>query len=540
MKSKFRRFIALAAFSCLAFVGKSMATNTYSPDQTPNLMFWFEPSIAGGAFQDTGTVTPAVANGDPIGHLVDLSGNGNDVTQSSATERPTIATNVAILNGKTVSLFNGTNNFMQFASSNVLNNLAQQDYTFFVVWVSTNMTQYNTFLNKSTGSSGPLWFLSGHINSGDIFPGRWEKARSQRGVQVNAPYSMGYRMHITINNPTTDLITSEAVFTGVHEEVWLNGETQYKADETINGNGSDNFIYTTTACVGGVNNGNGGSFMTGYIAVEIMYNRYLTDNEMKQVNAYISAKYAVPMRFNDSYYSQTKRDLILCDGDSLTEGHLSTLTQNYPHLLQTVYRLNADIRNDGIGGQQLATPTFNATQRADPFLKTSAMSFYPFLIGSNDLAANLGAVTYYNNLVTWCQARRAAGWKVGVMTVLSRAGALTNGQTIAGFEADRETANALTRANWPTFADALIDTGSNTDITINGVSIPVSNIGAPTAYSNLTYFQSDQVHLTNAGYAILAQAVANTYFVLQPASPSGNFTNGDANKVVNKTLPFLH
>lgn len=542
MYLKLKKLFGLLIVISLSVCIRSFAASSYTPDQTPNLLFWFEPSMPNAVYQDTATATPSVANNDPIGHMVDLSGNGYEIINTTATTKPVLRTNVAILNGKTSAFFNGTNNFLTFTSASQLNNLNQQDYTYFVVFVSTNLTGFNTFMNKSGNAPAPLWFISGRNSGSDNFPGRWEHSRTTRPIFINAPYSLGYRVHANYSNPTADLITVTPSYNGVTEDILLNGEMSHIYQSIFGGPGAeDQFILTSTACIGASNAGTG-NFMAGYIPVMLMYNRYLTDTEMKQVNSYISSKYGVPMRFNPGgYWAQPMRDFILTDGDSLTEGHLSNLQGAYPNLLRTVYHVNATVQNDGISGQTLAAPLANPTLRVDPSVKTSGLSLYVMLIGSNDLANLAGQSTvFYNNLLTWCAARRAAGYKVAVMTILSRGGVFAGGQTAAGFEADRQTVNANIRAHWPLFADALIDTGNTNNIIVHGVTVPVSNLGSPTAYTNPTYFQGDLVHLTNAGYAILAQAVYLNYIVFQQETPSGNFTGGDANTVVNKIIPFLH
>lgn len=48
---------------------------------------FLDPSVTSSVWQDTSATTPA-GNGDPIGRLSDLSGNGNHATQSTATKRP--------------------------------------------------------------------------------------------------------------------------------------------------------------------------------------------------------------------------------------------------------------------------------------------------------------------------------------------------------------------------------------------------------------------------------------------------------------------
>ena len=50
----------------------------------------------------------------------------------------------------------------------------------------------------------------------------------------------------------------------------------------------------------------------------------------------------------------------------------------------------------------------------------------------------------------------------------------------------------LIRANWATYADALADLGANANLQNS---------------ANLTYFNADGVHLTDAGYAVVTSII---------------------------------
>jgi hypothetical protein len=91
----------------------------------------------------------------------------------------------------------------------------------------------------------------------------------------------------------------------------------------------------------------------------------------------------------------------------------------------------------------------------------------------------------FSYLEEYCKQRRRVGWKVIVGTMIS---AVDN-------DANKNTYNALIRSHWTEFADGLADIASN------------ANLGADGAYSNTTYFNVDQIHLTDTGYALIAPIV---------------------------------
>ncbi|WP_288944452.1 hypothetical protein [uncultured Marinobacter sp.] len=49
---------------------------------------WYDPSDLGTLFQDAAGTTPVTADGDPVGLMLDKSGNGNHASQSVSASRP--------------------------------------------------------------------------------------------------------------------------------------------------------------------------------------------------------------------------------------------------------------------------------------------------------------------------------------------------------------------------------------------------------------------------------------------------------------------
>jgi hypothetical protein len=50
---------------------------------------WFDPSDLSTLFQDSAGTTPVTASGQPVGKMLDKSGNGNHATQATSSKRPT-------------------------------------------------------------------------------------------------------------------------------------------------------------------------------------------------------------------------------------------------------------------------------------------------------------------------------------------------------------------------------------------------------------------------------------------------------------------
>ena len=193
----------------------------------------------------------------------------------------------------------------------------------------------------------------------------------------------------------------------------------------------------------------------------------------------------------------------LFDGDSLTEGIGSTGGNTYP--AQTVAALGTHWGAINLGASSLTIVQMQAraATTVDPYY--SVASRRTLLIGwggTKDLYFGASAATTYNNIKTYAAARKAAGWRVVILSILPRSA----GTPPPTFEADRQTVNAALLADFPTatahtnitsggaYADYLINIGADT------------TIGEPGDQTNPTYY-ADLVHLTNAGYAIVADYV---------------------------------
>lgn len=69
---------------------------------------WFDPSDLSSMFQDAAGTTPA-AYGQPVGLILDKSGNGNHASQATATARPTLMQDAG---GRPYLSFDGVDDFM--------------------------------------------------------------------------------------------------------------------------------------------------------------------------------------------------------------------------------------------------------------------------------------------------------------------------------------------------------------------------------------------------------------------------------------------
>lgn len=181
---------------------------------------------------------------------------------------------------------------------------------------------------------------------------------------------------------------------------------------------------------------------------------------------------------------------VVCAGNSLTAGISTSAGGNYPYQLNALLNIpSTGVRNDGVPSATTPQMESYAQLNIDGKWPTSASK--KIVIAweiTNDLFFGATATQAYNNIVSYCNNRRALGDLVVVATCLPRSGA----GTPITFETDRQTVNGLIQSAWATFADALSDVGND------------ATIGQPGDTTNTTYYLSDQTHLTAAGYSIVA------------------------------------
>jgi len=141
-----------------------------------------------------------------------------------------------------------------------------------------------------------------------------------------------------------------------------------------------------------------------------------------------------------------------------------------------------------------------ATDSLDPLLNSGyfAKQILIIWIGRNDItlygpSASVGfGTTIYNELVAYCQARRAAGWRVVVCDAIPGSDINTGTPATTGnMEIERLAFNSAIAANWTTFADRFAQ---------------LSALNWTPGSSFATYYQ-DGVHPNAAGQALAAAAI---------------------------------
>lgn len=187
----------------------------------------------------------------------------------------------------------------------------------------------------------------------------------------------------------------------------------------------------------------------------------------------------------------------------MTEGFgLIPPDATYPNQVAALMGDRYTALNYSVGGQTMATMATDAATQIDPLYYPPQRQVVIAWGGTNDLYFGASAATTYARIVAYATARKAAGWRVILLTILPR----SNSGTPAGFEVARQAVNASLLADFPAatgeagittgaaYADYLVHVGGD------------SMIGDAGDELNTTYYL-DKVHLTSAGYAIVADYV---------------------------------
>jgi lysophospholipase L1-like esterase len=176
-------------------------------------------------------------------------------------------------------------------------------------------------------------------------------------------------------------------------------------------------------------------------------------------------------------------NFIMWEGDSIST---VTSTGLYPRMANKQLNKPVLSENKATVGAQVSTLTARSSI-IDAYLSNGFSNNILFvLLGANDMSGAITGTQFYNNLKTYCLARKSAGWRVIACTPLA---CITS-----GFAARRAEAVALIRGD-NSFYDALCDFAAD------------STFGPDASCSDTNLFV-DGVHPTTNGYTLMAPIAA--------------------------------
>ena len=175
-------------------------------------------------------------------------------------------------------------------------------------------------------------------------------------------------------------------------------------------------------------------------------------------------------------------------GDSLTLGYGAEHPYSRDIVLTDWCGQKVSSTNLGISGLKISDMYHNSDINLNILYNfDSALNIVVIWGGTNDIADGVSVLQTYSYLREFCQYERRLGFRVFVMTMISR----------TGLEKQKNQFNDLIRNDWKKFSDGIIDVAAN------------ASIGADGACSDKAYFNEDGIHLNDAGYAVVCLIAQN-------------------------------
>lgn len=295
------------------------------------------------------------------------------------------------------------------------------------------------------------------------------------GVNSGSVSSLG----ISFSNTTKTRTVEDGVWS-FYDGVFNGASSTIRvANEVIKTDASLSTTTLTGATLGAPGNQLGGFFANLQIAALVICDSTLTAPQATSIRNWMSS------------FNIANRKLIQCSGDSLTFGSFSSAGNDYPSLivpLLTGGSTTWNKWNNGNAGDTIANMETKAQTFVDPFQGMFTRSVVVGWAGTNDLAAGTSGATAAAALATWCTARRSAGAdKIVIMDCIAR------GNLTAPQQTERLAFNAALAANGSPTWDTLVKLSLDSRLSNS---------------ADTTYYNADTIHLTDAGYAVVANLVA--------------------------------
>jgi hypothetical protein len=187
----------------------------------------------------------------------------------------------------------------------------------------------------------------------------------------------------------------------------------------------------------------------------------------------------------------------VCEGNSLMYGSYASATKDPPSQLYTLIKNNnpfgygVTLWNQAVPGSLIEGSSNSMTSRAayvDSLLRVNNEVLIGWEI-VNTWGNAVNRDTVINQYKRYFLARLSKGWKPIAMTTIDQKYYIRS-----GWSTDTAYMNNRIRTEFPSLGIGVID--PNSDSRLQDAN-------------NTTYFQSDKIHLTDAGYAIVAQLIYN-------------------------------
>ena len=182
--------------------------------------------------------------------------------------------------------------------------------------------------------------------------------------------------------------------------------------------------------------------------------------------------------------------VVVWDGGSIIAGHPAEPAYRFPAQTLSMVPRACESFVSATAGARIDDMLEDGHMEVDwRFQPEADLNVCLVLAGGGDFRAGATAAFMYESLRAYCEQRHAAGFRVIVLTVLPCHRTDT-------FEVTRLAFNAMLRDGWSDFADGFVDLGAD------------PRIGDTGDEYDAQFYLADQLHLTNAGNAVMASVAA--------------------------------
>lgn len=389
------------------------------------------------------------ADNSTLSTFTDRAGNSD----AAAGGAPKLRTTAALqLNGKNVVQYGGTSDYHQAAAATA--GSTQQGW-WAVIYSDSSTTAKLFATDAATGS------YLGTVATTAVQT--WKAQREDVYSGANGRATNG-RWLILVGNRN-----------GLTRSLWCNGEDLTRTTSAMLA--TDNFVFQVL--------GASAARWQGFIAEFGLTNQVLSAGDLADLKTYLLNKW-MPTQ------------LVVCDGNSLVRGvgfGATALATSYPGVLRTLLSPSYEVTNFGVGGQRIDQMSSDFSNQVGNVWSHRSRNIYVAWEFANSMVTR-DAATCQADFTTLCNAAVTAGYTVVALTITGSTGQSADWYT-------RRTACNT----WLRDSARLVRNGgifhALCDIDARAEFTPAGSIANPTYYS-------DNIHLTEAGYAIVAEEVAET------------------------------
>lgn len=432
------------------------------PNLSPIALFspliWYDASALVGA--DGSTVTA----------LPDLSGNANNTAGSSGAPK----LKLSAVNGLNAVYFDGGDNRLftpvlpaSFHTGN-----------FTIVLVTRLLDPTPDALNVLLCEAAGNWYLHRKPQATAASPLEpYAICELDSRFSASTPWSdiaYGLRLH---THPADALAVHWFSFDGSNLRGRFNGMHNRVAATGSLGLAVDNAIH-----IGGYRDGTSFNF-TGFLCEALIYNQALARWQLDAIELYAAAKWGI-----------SPRPVIVFDGNSQTYGYglADYAAQAFPAQVEGLYPADAQpvCLNLAVPSQTTRDMIADAAEQVD--WNISPLVPNPTLVATemiNDFASGQSMASVQANWVSYCQARRAAGWRRIVAPTIFPLSSARGG--VSWETSFRQPMIAWLLANYRAWADAL-------------ARVDLDPVIGPQAAADDTTLFADGIHLSATGCAVAA------------------------------------